>query len=44
MEVASAETEHVGAPSEYKRLEFGILSHLYANLLEDEEKVCGVFE
>jgi len=30
-------------PLSIKRLEFGILSHLYMSLLEDEEKVDGVF-
>jgi hypothetical protein len=30
-------------PLSIKRLEFGILSHLYTDLLEDEEKVCRVF-
>jgi hypothetical protein len=36
-------TEHVGAPDKYKRPEFGIFSHLYWDLLEDEEKFHGFF-
>jgi hypothetical protein len=30
-------------PVSIKKQEFRILSHLYMNLLEDEEKVYGVF-
>jgi hypothetical protein len=33
----------VGAPDNIKRPEFGIFSHLYPDLLEDEEKFHGFF-
>jgi len=41
--VTSQDREHVGAPAKYKRPEFGIFSHLYRNMLEDEEKFHGFF-
>jgi hypothetical protein len=43
-EVASEETENEVRPINTKRPEFGIFSHLYQNMLEDDENLHGFLE